>query len=109
MKVVENTCPSCGAQLKMDRLNRKAHCDYCGGDFTLEEVMNESEIRHEETQKRQEIVRERQAASNDDTNYGIAAIMMVLDSILGAAKRIVFTAFVLVLLIIIAVLLVRFV
>ncbi len=103
MKIVDNTCPSCGAQLKMDRIRRTAHCDYCGGDFALDEPLNESEQLHMQTEKRQEEVRKKLTESHDDTNYAMAALMMLLDRIMGSVKRILGTILIIIVLIIVAV------
>lgn len=38
MEVLDNKCPSCGAKITYNPKNQKWDCDYCGSNYTLEEM-----------------------------------------------------------------------
>ena len=45
MKIIDMTCPKCGAQLKMDSDKEKAVCEYCGYSMLIEKEDTLEEIR----------------------------------------------------------------
>ena len=36
--VLDNRCPACGAKIDFNPKNQKWDCEYCGSNFTLEEM-----------------------------------------------------------------------
>ena len=107
MKVKENTCPSCGAQLKIDRFKLNAKCDYCGSEFTLEDLNNETIKMNDRSHVEQEKIREEKANSTEDYDYGIFALMSVIGRVLDAIKGIVGTVLLIIVLLIIAFIITR--
>ncbi len=45
MKLIEMTCPHCGAVLKLDPTRKKAFCEYCGCALLLDDEV-QHEVRH---------------------------------------------------------------
>ncbi len=42
-KVMDEKCLSCGASIKYDPKNKKFKCDYCGSEFTIEDIKKNKE------------------------------------------------------------------
>ena len=49
MKLIETTCPKCGAQLRVDRDRREAICEHCGNAFLIDDEV--IRVRHENAEE----------------------------------------------------------
>ena len=45
-KVMDEKCLNCGASIKYEPKKKKFICEYCGGEFTIEEIKNNKEKAH---------------------------------------------------------------
>ena len=55
MKLIEVTCPKCGATMKVDQNKKEMNCEYCGNKFLIDdEVLKVKHINAGEIDEEQE-------------------------------------------------------
>lgn len=65
MEALDHKCPSCGAVLKFSPTKQKWVCEYCGSEFTLEELQKYKNASSEEVNQKNENIKEVKVESCD--------------------------------------------
>ena len=51
MKLIDMKCPGCGAQMLLDRKNKRAYCEYCGTVMLVEDNQDVEKLKTELEEK----------------------------------------------------------
>ena len=65
MEALDNKCPSCGAVIKFFPKEQKWVCEYCGSEFTLEEMQQHKNASSEEVNQKSSEKKKRKVEEAD--------------------------------------------
>ena len=80
MEALDNKCPSCGAVIKFSPKEQKWVCEYCGSEFTLEEMQQHKNASSEEVNQKSSEKKKRKDFGF--LNFPLAKLQIILYTII---------------------------